>query len=210
MMRIFLPVRSCPNAAMMPASTSRTLALRRTLSERPVRTPPLPPSIFSPSSLPENRPVRPSTKTNLPPLFMASSSRPIRPAPSRQKAPSLMKLTSATPTVPPSVGCVAISDPAISGEVLRWEYRKRRTSQLELAPRTLVRRMSAASGGRARYGSRRWGMRVDMLCPIASVDYFLCFKSKGGTAPTKDGSSDLNYDEKRGFEIRTVKMLQGR
>ena len=37
-----------------------------------------------------------------------------------------------------------------------------KTSQFVLAPRTLVRRMRDASGGRARYGSRRGGIFDDI------------------------------------------------
>jgi len=36
------------------------------------------------------------------------------------------------------------------------------TSQFELAPRTLVRRMRDASGGRERYGSNKGGIREDI------------------------------------------------
>jgi hypothetical protein len=61
-----------------------------------------------------------------------------------------MKLTSTTPT----------SAPFSPDEDLRYEYRCRSTSQLELAPRTLVRRISDASGGRERYGSSRGGIFV--------------------------------------------------
>jgi len=32
-----------------------------------------------------------------------------------------------------------------------------------LAPRTLVKRIREASEGRRRYGSRRWGIREDIL-----------------------------------------------
>ena len=53
---------------------------------------------------------------------------------------------------------------AVAGGLSNALWKNLRTSQLELAPRTLVRRMREASGGRARYGSRRDGIRVDMTC----------------------------------------------
>jgi hypothetical protein len=66
-----------------------------------------------------------------------------------------MKLTSRTLVSPSADAFEDASGPSSA------RCRKRRTSQLELAPSTLVSRTREASGGRARYGSRRGGMRDD-------------------------------------------------
>lgn len=71
-----------------------------------------------------------------------------------QNPRSLIKLTSRTLVVPPA---------GLPSWVSRALCTNRRTSQLELAPRTFVKRIRDASDGRARYDSNRGGMRVDIF-----------------------------------------------
>lgn len=78
----------------------------------------------------------------------------ILPAPSRQNAPSLIKLTNTTPKLEYS--------PSLAPVAFKYEYRYRSVSQFELAPSTLVSTTNEASGGRPRYGSRSGGMRMDI------------------------------------------------
>jgi hypothetical protein len=79
---------------------------------------------------------------------------------SLQNPKSLIKLTSKTLVVPPR---------APSSWFSRALCRNRRTSQLELAPRTLVKRIRDASDGRARYGSNRGGMRDDIFENVVRI-----------------------------------------
>lgn len=159
--RTFLVVRSSETAASISLFTSTNLALLNTLSLRGPGT----------GAKPVNSPVSPSTNTKRLDLAWASKSRPCHtrqkpthhqpkprrckltnlPHPSLQNVPSLTKLTNTTPTS------------SLSSDPRKYEYRHRRVSQFELAPRTLLRRMRDVSGGRVRYDSRSGGIRDDMF-----------------------------------------------
>ena len=73
---------------------------------------------------------------------------------------------------------------------------KRRTSQLVLAPRTPVRMMSEASGGRARYGSRSGGIGagISIRClRMACADFGGDFPSLLGHVTLVIATNDLQF-----------------
>jgi len=74
-----------------------------------------------------------------------------------QNTRSLIKLTKTTL----ASSCRGVSNN--TSEPINALWRNLRISQFELAPKTFVRRMRDASGGRARYGSRSGGIREDIF-----------------------------------------------